>query len=327
MLSRNPLSIDQRTTSTGEFCGSVFIDLEFQSQLRSILGDVYDSLDYEAKSHIDETFEFEIKRTFNPETCPRQYKIPVSESQDKAIDAEVVKYAFQEVTSPIVDLIDTQIDALKEVGLEKKLKGILLVGGLSKSEYIYDTIRESYSDMSVWRTNEAWTAVSQGAVYCTSTSVIHSRLSRRNYGVLYRHGDERKVHWIVRKGTSVQSNMATEPYGLRIDDQDWLHTDKVFWVSVTLIRSDEDNAREYFNRDSAKPHAVIDCKLPTSILTNGPATLIQDNPKAWHIPARFVPVLNGAVISFRCQVGEEDVGVTEVGYFDDLAPSDQDFRK
>lgn len=326
VLSRDPLSIDQRTTPEGEFCGSVFIDLEFQNQLRSILGKFYDDLDYESKSHIDDTFEFKIKRSYHPESSPEQFTIQLTETKETKIDSAVVKQSFQEVISPIGTLIENQVERLEELGLGKKLKGILLVGGLSKSNYIYDQIHSSYADMRVWRTEEAWTAVSQGAVYCTSTSVIHSRLSRRNYGILYRDGDQRKVHWIVKKGTSVQSNMATEPYGLRIDDQDFLHTDQSFWVSVTLIRSDEDDAQENFNRDSAKPHAVIDCKFPTNVLNNGTARLIQDDPKAWHIPARFVPVLNGAVITFRCQVGEEDVGVTEVGYFDQ-APSDQDFRK
>ena len=39
-----------------------------------------------------------------------------------------------------------------------------------------------------------------------------------------------------------------------------------------------------------------------------------------------MPILNGAVISFQCKVDEEEVGITELDYFDNGTASDQDFH-
>ena len=169
----------------------------------------------------------------------------------------------------------------------------------------------------------------QGAVHCETSAAVHSRLSPYNYGVPYLDGIYRKVHWLVRKGEPVESNMATRPYALRIDDQPWLDEDDYCRIVVALVRSDEEDAANEYNQH-VTPHAEIDCRVPTNLRHRKDATLIQTQPtKAWHVPAKLVLYLNGAVISFRCKIGSEEVGVAEVNYFNidgSICTTEDDFH-
>ena len=109
---REPLSLDQRTVSKGDFCGSSFVNKEFKNQLRSILGDRYDVLDRQAKDRIDEEFEYAIKRTYNPfEDSGSPYSIPVDGLEDDEelgirngrmrIDDAVIFAAFDSVMTQV----------------------------------------------------------------------------------------------------------------------------------------------------------------------------------------------------------------------------------
>ncbi|KAF2160169.1 hypothetical protein M409DRAFT_29464 [Zasmidium cellare ATCC 36951] len=341
--SQDPLSLDQVTVSKGDFCGSAFIDAEFQNQVKQILGADWNTLDDEIRARIEDEFEYKIKRTYNP-SLPKKHSISVNGLEDDEdrdilngkmkIDDAVLSQAFESVMTPIGTLIDGQIAALKEKGLEDNLKGILLVGGFSGSEYLHTRMREEFpgkNDIKIWRPDKTWTSVVQGAVACEasgsgSVAVVHSRLSGYNYGVPYATDSGKKVKWLVRKGQPVQSNMATEPYGLRIDDQDWLDEDSHCHLLVPLVRSEEDDASDDYGH-LVTPHAEIDCRVPTHLRHSKEATLIQERPrKAWHIPATLVLFLDGAVISFKCRIQDEEVGVTNVTYFRE-SPAEQDLRR
>lgn len=341
--SQDPLSLDQVTVSKGDFCGSSFVDTEFHNQIKQILGEDWYRLDPEVKARIEDEFEYKIKRTYNPSE-PKQYHIPVTGLDDDEerdicngkmkIDEAVLSQAFESVMTPIMTLIDGQVATLKEKGHGDKIKGILLVGGFSGSEYLHTRMREEFpgrNDIKIWRPDKTWTSVVQGAVACEaagcgSLSVVHTRLSSYNYGVPYATDEGKKVKWLVRKGQPVQTNMATEPYGLRVDDQDWLDEDTHCHLLVPLVRSEEDDALDDYG-PLVTPHAEIDCRVPTHLRKSKEARLIQERPhKAWHIPATLVLFLDGAVISFRCRINNEEVGVTDVTYYRE-APAEQDLRR
>lgn len=225
----------------------------------------------------------------------------------------------------IMTLIDAQSDRLKQNNLHSQLKGLLLVGGFGKSAFLRHRLKQAFperNDLKVWAADDSWTAVVRGAVACEASStgsrrqsLIHSRLSAYNYGVPFVQGGQRKVHWLVRKGQSVQSNMCIEAYKLRIDDQKWLDQDEHCLVYVPIVASSESDAGDDHN-DAVTPHAEIKCRVPTALRYHEASTEIQSVPsRAWHIPAMLVLYFDGALISFRCKIEDQEVGVAEVSYF------------
>ena len=193
----------------------------------------------------------------------------------------------------IMALIDAQVDELKRLGLHDSLKGLLLVGGFGKSGFLRARIRQEFpgrKDPKVWASDDSWTAVVRGAVACEASAIgqqalIHSRLSSYNYGVPFLDQGERKIRWLVRKGQSVQSNMCTEPYGLRIDDQPWLDQDESCLVYVPIVSSSDNNASENYT-ETVTPHAEIKCRVPTDLRFKPGSKEIQVLPsRAWHVPA------------------------------------------
>ena len=163
VLSKQPLALDQVVVSKGKFCGSAFVDAEFECQLRSILGKDFERLDPSVLAQIREDFEYKIKRTYNPEK-PSKYAIPVTgvvNDKKRAIqdgrlklDDAVLRASFETIMTQTMTLIDTQRDELKAKGLEEKLKGILLVGGFGGSDYLHTRIRQEYPEddgIKIWR--------------------------------------------------------------------------------------------------------------------------------------------------------------------------------
>lgn len=337
--SASPLSLNQVTESKGEFCGSVFVDAEFQNQIRMILGEKYDELSPEDKQRIEEEFELQIKRKYNPNKS-QAYYVPVPGLQDDAtrkirngkleVPEAALRESFEAIFHPIMMLVDEQVDTLQEKGLASNLRGILLVGGFSGSEYLHTRMKQAPpggANVKIWRDDDTSTAVVQGAVaYEASgrakTAIVHTRLSPHNYGIPYRIDGAKRVQWLVRKGQPVQTNATTEPYGLRMDDQDWLEHDEHCLLFVPLVRSDEDDASDNYG-PLVIPHAEIQCRVNTSLRKSEEARLVQETPtKAWLIPATLALILDGAVISFSCRVQGQEVGVADVTYFQDLAEQD-----
>jgi len=328
--SRDPISLDQVVVSSGDMCGSAFIDSEFECQLRSILGPDFDKLTLDALARLREVFEYKIKRTYNPEES-ETYTIPVAGLMDDAtrhiksgqltLDDAVLQTSFDTVMTQIMTLIDRQKDELVAKGLDSKLKGILLVGGFGGSEYLHVRIRQEYPEdegVKVWRGDQSWTAVVQGAVACEAFNQHHHhsiniRLSSYNYGITYRKGSARKVQWLVRKGQALQSGTQTEPFGLRLNDEPWLDEDEFVRIIVSLVKTEDDHASEDLDT-TTKPHVEISCRVPTAIRHSSDAKLIHDNPKAWQIPAGLVLILDGPVLSVQCMIQGKEVGAIGLSY-------------
>lgn len=335
--NNDPLSIDQVVISKGDFCGSEFIDAEFQVQIKGILGSDWDTLDSQAKMQIADDFEYNIKRNY----CPgqdRTYSIPVPGLVDDSIrgiqhgkmsiSESVLQMSFEAIMTQVMLLIDDQRDDLEAKLAAKEfegaLKGVLLVGGFGGSEYLQARIEQEFPEqegIKIWRGDQSWTAVVQGAVECEASHyrnvhMVNTRMSSFNYGIVYRQGNVRKVQWLVRKGQSMQSRTHTEPYGLRLDDAWFLDEDEYVWITVTLVRSATDNAPEDLD-DAVQPHGDIECRIPTAIRYHPDSTVIQENPRAWHIPAELIMVMDSAVPSIKCRIQGRDYGDVKLSYFDE----------
>jgi hypothetical protein len=82
----NPMVLNQRCVAEGDLCGSVFIDIEFQNQLRSFLQDDMDRLSASALADIADRFEYKIKRSYLPDLKePRKYLLPVPGIDDDPV--------------------------------------------------------------------------------------------------------------------------------------------------------------------------------------------------------------------------------------------------
>ena len=89
VLSLSPLSLDQVVVSQGDFCGSAFVNVEFEAQIRSILGSDFEKLSAETKALIRNEFEFTIKRQYHPEK-PSDYSVPVPGLEDSKSKLTIV---------------------------------------------------------------------------------------------------------------------------------------------------------------------------------------------------------------------------------------------
>jgi hypothetical protein len=327
--TRNPLTLDQVVLSKGDFCGSAFVDLEFERQLRFMLPG-FDNLAADALAQLRDHFEYKIKRRYNPEE-PKTYGVPVTGLADDPakgtrdgvlqLEDAVLQASFGSIIDQTMALIDHQREELKAKRLDDKLKGIVTVGGFGGSEYLHTRIRQEFPEdegIKVWRGDQSWTAVVQGAVVCEASSQTHqetvkTRLSNYNYGITYRQEGLRKVQWLVRKGQELRSNTQNEPFFLCMEDQRWLDEDEYVRILVSLVKSDKDTVKDELDM-SIRPHLEISCRVPTGIRKTPDATLVPGNPGVWKIPAQLELVLDGAVLSVRCRIQGEEVGAVGLKY-------------
>lgn len=69
LQSARPMVLEQCAIAYGDLCGSVFVDAEFENQLRSALREEWTRLSPNAKAKIFETFEYAIKRNYGSENA------------------------------------------------------------------------------------------------------------------------------------------------------------------------------------------------------------------------------------------------------------------
>jgi hypothetical protein len=333
VLSLEPLSLNQVVVSEGEFCGSSFVNAEFEAQLRSFLGSDFDKLDSQTKARVREEFEQTIKRKFSPERRT-DYTIPVTgleDNEEKGIKhgklklkGAILNRSFEEIMTQTLMLIDGQKAGLKTKNLLNKLKAILLVGGFGGSQYLHARISQEYpksEHVRVWRGDHSWTAVVQGAVQCEVANremyaPFNTRLSRYHYGIPYRRGDLKKVQWLIHKGQDVRDSSHIESYLLRMEERDWLDKEEFAIIRVQLVKSHQDQVTEDHD-SSLEPHVEINCKVPTRIRHSAEATLIQENPRVWRIPAELILAMDGPLLTVRCRIQGKDVGLLDLKYHDD----------
>jgi len=330
VLTRNPISLDQIVVSKGDMCGSAFVDSEFEYQLRSILGSDFDKLSTATLAQIRDDFEYKIKRTYNLER-PQTYSIPVtglSDDPDRGIQDGRLKVndsdlriAFEGIMTQIMSLIDGQKAELVAKGLGNKLKGILLVGGFGGSEYLHVRVRQEYPEdqgIKVWRGDQSWTAVAQGAVACEAFNQQHhhsinTRLSSYNYGIANPEGNAGKVQWLVKKGQAIKSEGQAEPFLLRWEEKPGLTDHADITTYVSLIKTNDDEASEDLNL-SSKSYVYLSCRVPARLRQGPQISLAQGSHNIWQIPAELVLILDGPVLSVRCIIKGQDVGAVGLSY-------------
>ncbi|KAL8817394.1 MAG: hypothetical protein Q9223_003761 [Gallowayella weberi] len=193
VLQIDPLGLVECTTGTGDYCGSTFIDREFENLVTKRMGSDYSSLLPAHKQQVVKNFEA-AKIAFRDESEHDMFYVNIPTLGDREtagvhagnlqVSREEMRDLFNPIIQRIQDLVGAQIKAVSPVGI------LLLVGGFGESEYLYQRIIAwaSTSGIRVLQPREASTAIVRGAVMkaleATGSSKTEiSRRSRRWYGV------------------------------------------------------------------------------------------------------------------------------------------------
>ncbi|KAF2814241.1 actin-like ATPase domain-containing protein [Mytilinidion resinicola] len=158
----NPMKLDEAAEGTGGLCGGIFIDETFERMCKARLGRKWDHL---SKAGIKEImkgeWEHAIKPQFMPGNRTKEYivRIPAEAFGKSSLDdtsrqpfikngrihfsSPHIQWVFTETFSGIDALVDEQLRKAAKQGL--KLSGIILVGGLGASPYLYEHLKKKHA--------------------------------------------------------------------------------------------------------------------------------------------------------------------------------------
>ena len=194
------LRVAECTAGTGDYCGSTFIDQEFEKLFAQRLGsEEFAKITMQNRQQIVKNFEL-CKIAFrNDPNLPTFYvNVPAVSDLPAAgiyggmfeITREEMQTLFEPVVVQVLKLVKDQVQAVSEGTF--RASSILLVGGFGESEYLYQRVQEwarTYR-IQVIQPRDASTAIVRGAVIKgiepkaagpLKTEVL--RRARRSYGV------------------------------------------------------------------------------------------------------------------------------------------------
>ncbi|KAK8078892.1 hypothetical protein PG994_002699 [Apiospora phragmitis] len=184
--SAKPLQLAEAVEGSGGLCGGTFVDESFERLCKSRLGRKWDRL---SKASINEVMKGEwergIKPQFKPQGGSKKYTVSIpaeafagSSSTDTSKEPiirdgrihfreEDIQKAFTGVFADIDKLVKGQIQKSRRAGL--KVSGIILVGGLGCSPYLYEHLRGQYDKDGIALLQSGGikprTAICRGAVW------------------------------------------------------------------------------------------------------------------------------------------------------------------
>ncbi|RPB01606.1 actin-like ATPase domain-containing protein [Choiromyces venosus 120613-1] len=140
VLSINPLRVTECAVGTGGFCGSTYIDRNFELLLKRRMGHHYDNMRVETQQRIVKSFE-EVKCAFrdNPDQNVYHVGVPAIDTIPEAgiyggefqLTREEMRQLFDPIVDQIMTLINGQIQSISREGY--RVNSVLLVGGFGES--------------------------------------------------------------------------------------------------------------------------------------------------------------------------------------------------
>ncbi|KAK8014234.1 hypothetical protein PG990_007530 [Apiospora arundinis] len=261
VTSTKPIALQEAVegTVTGGLCGGIFIDHTFERMCKGRLGSKWDRLSKAGIKEIMNTWEHGIKPQFKSSTTRKEYIIPLpaeafrgksSGSLDDKTREPYIKNGrihyqgshivrtFEGVCDEITKLVGGQISEASDKDLS--VTGIILVGGLGSSPYLYEHIKAAYSDTGIAVLQSGGmkprTAICRGAVFKgflqekdklpTPFIKVTSTISRASYGIEFnmpfnkhqhleedklwdRHEDRwmatNQMRWYLKRGQNVSN--------------------------------------------------------------------------------------------------------------------------
>ncbi|KAE8356067.1 hypothetical protein BDV28DRAFT_154932 [Aspergillus coremiiformis] len=196
----NPLELVESIPGAGDTCGSIFLNRAFENLLRKRLGSHYTNPRTEQLENwlkdVRKRFEVEIKQGFTGEgderseflLPPELYGAGIEGTEENSLiitPKEIKEDIFEPTITRIRKLIRAQINSLDSRGHSPwRLAGILLVGGLSQSRYLFNRVRSEFSkDAETIQTPNAWASVVLGALcWGMNNQTVTGRVLTRCYG-------------------------------------------------------------------------------------------------------------------------------------------------
>ncbi|GAA5841891.1 hypothetical protein JCM3766R1_002529 [Sporobolomyces carnicolor] len=188
------LEIAETCSRTGSNCGSLFLDLRFEALVKSLLRDhpVHlepssllsfrhafsdaDKLMYLGEEDDDTHFRF---NCFNIEDA-HDPSVGL-ESGELVIPGRVLRRdVFDPVINQVLEIIDVQLSKVPS----KTVNALVLVGGLSSSQYLFQRVRKTYADRIkiIVRPRDSDVSVLKGAArYGLGKATVSSVISPRSY--------------------------------------------------------------------------------------------------------------------------------------------------
>ncbi|PUU81894.1 hypothetical protein B9Z19DRAFT_1042212 [Tuber borchii] len=197
VISINPLKVTECAVGTGDFCGSTYIDRNFEVLLQQRMGHHYKNLRVETQQRIIKNFE-EVKCAFRdkPDQSVYHVNVPTIDSIPEAgifggefqLTREEMKQLFDPVVDQIMILINSQVQSICSEG--NQVNSVLLVGGFGESPYLFQRLETWCRQwgISAISPHGAATAVVKGAVLRGLEPSIPFQMStvvrrvRRHYG-------------------------------------------------------------------------------------------------------------------------------------------------
>lgn len=223
--SLDPLRLEECVEGTGDLCGSIFIDDEFEVFMSSRTHIPWESLEpWERQDIMLTQWELGIKQRFSPR--PHQTWQVRLRGRRQIYNNNHIEPLFQPACGKARGLIEQQVGRIS-AKMGRMPKAILLVGGMGSSEYLGFQLRQQYlGEIEIRQSNDdqPWTAVCRGAAMAIASQMNIGRISRCNYGFCYTDTFNPRIHtmndvtwdyvtkqeiapvmeWIVRRGDVVQ---------------------------------------------------------------------------------------------------------------------------
>ncbi|KAL5051689.1 hypothetical protein BDW71DRAFT_202839 [Aspergillus fruticulosus] len=212
----NPIAMREAVEGWGALCGGLLIDEAFEAICKRRLGRRWDNL---SKKGINDVMRGEweqyIKPQFRPGSTHGDWIVGIpaeafgrSNLDDLGKQPYIkqgrihfrdcdIEQAFTRSFAGIDALVDKQIQKVKQESL--LVKGIILVGGLGTSPYLYEHLKDRYSKerISVLQSSgiKPRTAICRGAIY---KGFLHLSESNPNHQGIYDYKNIRVVSTISR---------------------------------------------------------------------------------------------------------------------------------
>ncbi|KAL3474643.1 hypothetical protein BJX99DRAFT_231373 [Aspergillus californicus] len=256
---KDPIELHEAVLGTGGLCGGIFIDEAFETMCKNRLGRQWSNLSQAGiKDVMKGEWEYYIKPQYTPSDESKEWIVAIpaeafkgpalnDQSRKPFIKNGRIHYAssdiqkvYKRVFSDIEELIDGQLKKAKEKRLS--VKGVILVGGLGSSPYLYEHLQAAYKKQKIEVLQSTGirprTAICRGAIFkgfldgpsaaaptMNPVSII-STIARQSLGIVYapvfedgtheredRYRDEKEgiwrannqMQWYLQKGENVSN--------------------------------------------------------------------------------------------------------------------------
>ncbi|KEZ45567.1 hypothetical protein SAPIO_CDS1903 [Scedosporium apiospermum] len=363
VASLDPIRLDEAVEGTGGLCGGIFIDEAFERICKARLGRRWDRL---SKAGIKEVMTGEWEHFVKPQlkadpaNATKEYiiSIPAEAFVDAELDdtsrepfikngrihfkGDHLEQAFVEVLGEIGRLIDEQID--KSTAKGKKVKSVILVGGLGASPFLYQFVEQRYAKkgISVLQSGgiKPRTAICRGAILKgilsggtgssikvngSASIVAGSKISRASFGDIFRtpwidgmfpnedkvwcpleerYFAKNRMEWYIVRGSSIDEQEPVRHSYYRTYQEDF---GGIFSVDVHQC---EDELAPDRATKTVKHLCTIDCALDTPF-SSLPNLKSSSGRVCKKLDFEIEAIPSGASVEFSVYVNGKRLGAQE----------------